>query len=338
VVGGELEQGRALQRGVLAAPERLLEAGADLGRGQVLVRRRHHERRAGHDPQDLRHALPRLLHRDAARRHVGAAGEAVTLLRDVRIELGRGLAAPHRLDVDDQVHQVLDGRLVVLEAHRVGARQREPECELGLREPGVELVPEAPGRDRIGRRLGEEHALPRDQHLLEPELPVQLVEAAAERREERVRVTGRDLPAEHGDAARAHRHDERGPVAVTVHAGVRADVDVLRVDRARVHADLAAQHEAGAGLADYAKRCPLVGVLAEAVADGGRAGREREEAPGAGERVAIRRRARALLGRDLALPDHVLDAERDEVPVARRVGHVARGQEDRRGVAPAHRA
>ena len=114
---------------------------------------------------------------------------------------------------------------------------------------------------------------------------VQLVEAAAERREERVRVTGRDLAAQHGDAARVHRHDERGPMAVAVNPGVRADVDVLRVDRARVHADLAAQHEAGAGLADDAERRPLVGILAEPVADGSRAGREREEAAGAGEQV-----------------------------------------------------
>jgi hypothetical protein len=44
VVGGKLEQGRALPRRVPAAAERLLEPGRDLGRRQVRVRRRDDKR------------------------------------------------------------------------------------------------------------------------------------------------------------------------------------------------------------------------------------------------------------------------------------------------------
>ena len=146
VVAGQLQQRRALQRRVPAAAERLLESGRHLGSRQVLVRRRDHERRAGQDAQDLGHALPRLLHGDAARGHVGAAGNAGAVRGEFGIELGRRLAAPHRLHVDDQVHQVLDRRLVLPQAHRVDARQREPQRELGLGQPGVELVPEAATR------------------------------------------------------------------------------------------------------------------------------------------------------------------------------------------------
>ncbi len=92
----------------------------------------------------------------------------------------------------------------------------------------------------------------------------------------------RDLPADHRDAGRVHRHDERGPVAVAIHPAVRADVHVLRVDGARVHAHLAAQHEARAGLAHDAERGPLLHVLAQPVADGGGAGGEGQESAGAG--------------------------------------------------------
>src|SRR3989449_6026261 len=174
-------------------------------------------------------------------------------------------------------------------------------------------------------------------YLVEPHLPVQLVEAAAERREKRIRVARRHLAAEHGDAGRVHRHDEGRAVAVAIHSGVGADVDVLGIDRARVHPDLAAQHEAGARLPADAKGGPLAGILAEPVADGGRAGREREEAAGGGDQLAVTGGAGDLLRRDLPLLDDVEDAQRDEVAITGRVGHVAGGEEDRRRVAPAHR-
>src|SRR5712671_6843123 len=77
------------------------------------------------------------------------------------------------------------------------------------------------------------------------------------------------------------------PVAIAVHSTVGADVDVLGVDGARVHPDLAAQHEAAAGLADDAKRRPLIRILAEPIADRGGTRRERQEAAGADDQVAI---------------------------------------------------
>ena len=63
---------------------------------------------------------------------------------------------------------------------------------------------------------------------------------------------------------------------------------------------------------------------------------EREDGPG--ERSGRVPDGAATWSATLAPPDGLEDAERDEVPVRRRMRHVARGQEDRRGVAPAHRA
>ena len=338
VVGGQLQQGGALQRGVAAAREGFLEPGRDLGRRQILVRRRDHQRRAGQDPQDLGHALPRLLHGDAARGHVGAARDAGAVRGELGIELGRRLAAAHRLHVGDQVHQVLDRRLVRPERHRVHARQREPQRELGLGQPGVELMPEEPGGDRLGRRLGEEDALPRHQHVVEPHLSVELVEAAAERSQERVGVARRHLAADDGHAGSVHGHHERRAMTGVIDPRVAADVHVLGVGGAGVHAHLAAQHEPGVGLAHHLQRRPLGRIRAEPIADGGRARAEREEAAGAGDRLAVALGAGDLLARHLSLPDGFENAQRDEVTVPRRVGHVAGGQEDRRGVAASHRA
>src|SRR5206468_604265 len=100
----------------------------------------------------------------------------------------------------------------------------------------------------------------------------------------------------------------------------------------------ASYHEACPRLVDDAKGGPLTWILAEAVPDGGRARREGQKAPGVGDHVAIGGGARHLLRRDITLPDHVVDAEGDQVSVPGSVGHVARGQEDGGGVAPTHRA
>jgi len=121
-----------------------------------------------------------------------------------------------------------------------------------------------------------------------------------------------------------------------IDSAVAADVDVLRVDRARVHADLAADDEAGIGLADEPQRRALAGVLAQAVADRRGAGREREEAPGAGDEVAERGSVRDLIRRDVSLVGRVEDAQRDEVAVGRGVRDVAGAQERRRREAAAH--
>ena len=146
------------------------------------------------------------------------------------------------------------------------------------------------------------------------------------------------LAADDGHAGRVHRHHERRPVARVVDPRMAADVDVLRVGRARVHAHLAAQHEPGVGLAHHLQCRTLGRIRAQAIADGGRPRAEREEAPGARDRLTIALGAGDLLGRHLPLPGGFENAQRDEVAVPRRVRHVARGEEDRGGVAASHRA
>src|SRR5207247_10499602 len=109
-------------------------------------------------------------------------------------------------------------------------------------------------------------------------------------------------------------------VPVPLRSGLGADADVLGIARARVHPGLAAQHATGARLPDDAKGGPLARILAEPIADGGRARREREEAAGGGDQLAVTGGAGDLLRRDLPLLDDVEDAQRDEVAVAGRVG------------------
>src|SRR5207245_5548744 len=117
-------------------------------------------------------------------------------------------------------------------------------------------------------------------------------------------------------------------VAVAIHSGVGADADVLGIDRARVHPDLAAQHEAGARLPDDAKGGPLARILAEPIADGGRAGREREEAAGGGDQLAVTGGAGDLLRRDLPLLADVEDAQREQGSRTGSGGRVAGVQEE----------
>ena len=338
MIARQLEQRRALKGGVAAAGERLLQPGAHLRRREILVGRRHHEGGARQDPQKLGHALARLLDRDGAGSDVTPIRDAIALGGGLGVELGRGLAAPHGLDVHDQIDEVFDRRLVLDQAHGVRAGERQAQGELGLREPAIELMPEEPRGHRLGAHIHQEHVLPGDEHVLEPHLPVQLVEAARQRRQERIRMPRGDLAAEHGHARRGDGHGEGRAVLAAVDAAVRADVDVFGVDRARVHADLAADDDARVGLVHEPERDPFGRVGPHTIADRRRAGRERQEPPGAGDPLAVRRRARDLLGRHVTLLDRVEDAERDQVAVRGRVRDVAGAQKGRRREALAHRA
>ena len=261
---------------------------------------------------------------------------AIALGREFRVELGRRLATAHGLHVGDQVDQVFDSRIVRGEPHRVRAGERQAQGELGLGEPAIELMPEQPARHRIGEGLGEEDAVPRDQHVVEPHLAVELVEAGAERRGERVGIARRGLAADHGDAGRIDRDDEGGAMAFVVDAVVGADIDVVGEGRAGVHADLAADHQALVGLLDDLERRSLGGILAQAIADGRGTGGEGEEAAGARDQRAIGLGIGALLGRGVALVDHGLDAHGDQMAVGRRMGDVAGAEEGGGGEAAAH--
>ena len=67
--------------------------------------------------------------------------DAIAGDRVARIAFGGRQAAAHRLHVGDQINEVLDGRFVFLEAHRIGQRERQTEREFRLGEPAVEVVP-----------------------------------------------------------------------------------------------------------------------------------------------------------------------------------------------------
>ena len=77
-------------------------------------------------------------------------GVAIALLHELRIELGRQLAASHGLHVGEQVDQIFDRRFVCGEPHRVGQSERHAESELCLGQPAIEVMPQQPARDRLG--------------------------------------------------------------------------------------------------------------------------------------------------------------------------------------------
>ena len=88
-----------------------------------------------------------------------------------------------------------------------GHGKEVPEQRLEFREVGDVRV-------RRGQRVedGAHHVetlLVDDEHVVEPHLAVELVEPAAEGRQEWVRVARGYLAAEDGDAGRVHRHELR---------------------------------------------------------------------------------------------------------------------------------
>src|SRR5215831_2869545 len=128
------------------------------------------------------------------------------------------------------------------------------------------LMPEQPACYGLGRLIVQKDALPRDKHIFEPHLPVELVIAAAERGHEGVAFAGRDLSANHRHTWCSDRHDKGGAVPVDVHAGKSADIDILGISRAGMHADLAAEDKTGIGFADDLERGPLAGIFPQAIA------------------------------------------------------------------------
>src|ERR1700758_3672186 len=111
-------------------------------------------------------------------------------------------------------------------------------------------MPDQPTDDRFGGRTQQKDALPWDEYVVEPHLAVELVVAAAERRDERVGIAHRDLAADRGDAGCVDRDDKGGAMLANVEAGQAADVEILGIGRAGVHADLAANDDSGIGLLD----------------------------------------------------------------------------------------
>ena len=287
MVPRHLQQSRALLGGVAAAGEQFLEAAGQGRVGEIAVGGRHDQGGTRQDTQDLGHPPARLQHRQAAGGQMAVVGRAIAFGGEFRVEFRGGLAAAHGLDVGDKVEQVFDGRLVRGQPHCLRASERQAQGELGFRQPAVELVPEQPARHRLGRRLREKDAVPRHRHVVEPHLPIELVVAAAERRRERVGGARRGLAADHRHAGRVHRHDEGRTLALEIGAVYRADIDVLGEGGAGQHADLAADHDARAGLIDDPERRPLGGILAQPIADRRGTCGKGQEAAGARDLRAI---------------------------------------------------
>src|SRR5579863_10659317 len=104
------------------------------------------------------------------------------------------------------------------------------------------MMPAQPAGDRVGIGADEKHVLPRYEDIVEPHLAVELVISGGQRRDERVRVARGTLAAQNRDPGRADRDDEPGAMAADIDARQAADINVLRIGGARVHAELAAYH------------------------------------------------------------------------------------------------
>ena len=212
----------------------------------------------------------------------------MALRGELRIALSRGQAAPHRLHIDHQIDQVVDRLFMLHQTHGVRAGQCETEREFALRQPAIQLMPEQPAHDRFRRDVEQEDPFPRDEHLIQPHLPIQLIVTAGQRGDERIGVAHGDLAANRGDARRANRDDECGAVRADLDARLgAADENLLGICGTGVHADLAADHQTRVGLAHNTEGGALGGILAHPIADGGAAAAEGEEPSGPVDHVEI---------------------------------------------------
>ena len=80
---------------------------------------------------------------------MGVSRKTITGRSVFGIALGGGQAAADGLYRDNQVDEVFDRRLVLLEPHCMGQRETEPQGELGLCQPTIEVMPAQPARDRL---------------------------------------------------------------------------------------------------------------------------------------------------------------------------------------------
>jgi len=120
--------------------------------------------------------------------------------------------------------------------------------------------------------------------------------------------------------------------------GNAADVNILGIGGARMHADLAADDDPGIGLAHDLQRRSLGRVFAHPGADRRGAAAKRQKPPGLGNHRPVAGGVGDLLGRHALLLGRGENAERDHVAIAWRVGDVAGGQERRRRKEAAHAA
>ena len=128
--------------------------------------------------------------------------------------LGGGETGAHDLHLGYEIDEVFDGRVVLFQPHRVCQCQAQAEGKFGLREPAAEVMPPQPTRDCLRLRIDGEDALPRDEHVVEPHLAVELVVPDGQRPGVRVAIAGRGLAAQNGDGRGVDRNDKSDRVPV----------------------------------------------------------------------------------------------------------------------------
>ena len=197
---------------------------------------------------------------------MGVIGQAVACRGELGIMLGGGETGTHDLHLGHEIDEVFDGRVVLFQPHRVRQCQAQTEGKFGLREPAAEVMPPQPARDCLRRRINGEDALPRDEHVVEPHLAVELVVAGGQRPGIRVAVAGRSLAAQNGDARGVDRNDESYRVPVDFESSHRTDIHILGIGWARMHAEPAAHHHALVVLAHPFDGDPVPGIGPHALA------------------------------------------------------------------------
>src|SRR5262249_60052013 len=102
-----------------------------------------------------------------------------------------------------------------------------------------------------------------------------------------VSLPPRTLGARGGPAGGRDLEDEACWVPANLDPVERADIDVLGIGRARVHADLAADDDAGVGLTDQAQCVSFARVFAQPIADRRTTAAKCQKPPGDSEMVAL---------------------------------------------------
>ena len=100
----------------------------------------------------------------------------------------------------------------------MGQSEAKAESKFRFRQPTVEVMPAQPARDRLRAGIDKKDALPRDEHIVEPHLAVELVVTAAERRDEMVGSRAGELAAQCRDAGRIDRDDKASAVLADLDA------------------------------------------------------------------------------------------------------------------------
>src|SRR5215469_2602182 len=222
-------------------------------------------------------------------------GKTIAGRREFGVALGGSQGTAHGLHCSDHIDEVFDRLFMLLEPHRMRQSEAEAQCKLCLRQPVVEVVPTQPARDRFRRRVDKKHALPRHEHVVKPHLAVELVIAAAERRDERIALAARGLTAQCRDARRIYWDYEARAVFSDLDAAQRTYIDVFGKGGARVHADLAANDDTGIALPHELERDAVAGVRTHALADDRGAAAVSEKPPSACNQLAIGDRLGHLL-------------------------------------------